>query len=224
MVLSTWFDWLLPSSSNRSMAITFSSLSMFHRPLSPHHTFLQPLFPLALIQSWCHTLFIMASAFLSCRPHSVSSSVPLPYGSSANLRHSPKVNVPPAPHLHLIYMGECRIKWTQWWSNPAASGVTPHFSGLPDTQGTPQQKPSSSRTAKCKSWAALHTLRITFKKPAGRHSSWRCWLTRPSYWSIIFRVFGAYLTALSCRKMHPGKVRNDAKFCWFSKQKCLETL
>lgn len=24
--------------------------------------------------------------------------------------------------------------------------------------------------------------------------------------------------------MHPGKVRNDAKFCHFPKQKCLETM
>lgn len=96
------------------MAIAFSSsLSIFHRPLSPHHVLLQPLFPLALIQSHCHILFLMASAFLSQRQRSVSSSVPVPYSSSANLHHSPKVVVPPPPYLHPIHMGECRTKGTQ---------------------------------------------------------------------------------------------------------------
>lgn len=84
------------------MAIAFSSpLPIFHRPWSPHHTLLQPLLPIALVQSCCHTLFLTASVFLSCRHHSVSSSVPLPYSSSANLHRSLRVVVPPPPYLLL---------------------------------------------------------------------------------------------------------------------------
>lgn len=101
------------------MVIAFSSsLSIFHRHLSPHHTLLQPLFPLVLIQSRCHIPFFMVSSLLSCMHHSVSSPVPLPYSFSANLHHSLKVVVPPPPYLHPICTGERRTKSTQQQSYP----------------------------------------------------------------------------------------------------------
>lgn len=103
----------------------------------------------------------------------------------------------PYPSCSSIQMGTIQGTETE---QPAPSGSAPCFSELPGTQNVfPRGKTPT------KAQGQIQELSITVSSThhpetaTGRHSSWRCWLTVPSNRSAIFRVFRAYLTALSHR-------------------------